>query len=760
MSTITVSTTADAGNGSLRNAITTAESGDTIKFSEKLARKTIKLESGQLTLDENLTIDGGDAPGLVISGNNKSRVFYLEKKRKANLKNLTIADGKTKGAGGGIETRHESEITLEKVKVHNNTSELGGGMRVGHKVKATIIDSSFKGNDGKLTSKHKGFSAGAISQDESRGQLIVKDTEFTDNKGYVGGAIYSFSSVSLVVEDSKFKDNVGDEGGAIFTDGVSSKGYESGLANDGKLIIRGSEFVGNQAKGGGGAIYAWGYTKKQGYKNDQAIIEDSKFVDNVVSANKEGRASGGAIWAKMGLEIRNATFSDNTADKQGGALWTETNLPIDIVNSTFSKNRAVKDAGGAMFLNNRSTPVKITNSTIFENTAGRANGALWFTKDHNVTLKNSIVASNTASDRRQDQVGYQPNDGGGNLEFGVSSKALKLFDNSVVADPLLEPLTSVKGSLVHALDSDSPAIDAGINKGAPDEDQRGVQRDNRVDIGAFELGGNSFKPIAAEAKLVTKSVAEPITKSVSMAAPTFSSGNVKPSGDNKTQVAYLNLNEGKGGRAKDRSGSGSRNDGRLSGGVKWTEDGKKGGALDFDGKNDLVKLKDSQDINRGTHKERTISLWFNADNINAGGKKQVIYEEGGSGRGMNIYLDGGELHVGAWNRDSNQSDWSGTWLKTQDVSAKEWHHVSLVLDGDSTVSQNALHGYIDGRQFGSGEGSQLWDHGGNIGLGSINQGTRFRDGTASGRGSSFDGKIDEVMIFNDALKESEVKALL
>ena len=755
MSTIIVSTTADAGNGSLRGAIAAAKSGDTIKFSNKLARKTIALKSGQLTLDKNLTIDGDDAAGLVISGNNNSRVFYLDKKREATLKNLTIADGKTKGAGGGIDTRHESEITLQNVKVHGNTSELGGGMRVGHSAKATILNSSFKDNNGKLTSKYKGFSAGAISHNESRGQLIIEGTTFANNKGYNGGAIYSFSGVSLVIEGSTFRNNVGDQGGSIFTDGVSSKGYNSGLSNDGKLIIRRSEFVGNKAKGGGGAIYAWGYTRKQGYKDDRAIIEDSKFVDNAVTSDKNGKASGGAIWAKMGLEIRDVTFANNTADKQGGALWTESKLPINIVNSTFSKNRAVKDAGGAMFLNNRSTPVNITNSTIFKNTAGRANGALWFTKDHNLTLKNSIVASNTARDRRQDQAGYQPKDGGGNLEFGTSSKALKLFKNGLVADPLLDPLTSVNGSLVHSLDPDSPAVDAGISKDAPSKDQRGIERDSKADIGAFELRGNDSKPIAE-----AKSVAEPITKSVSMAAPTFSSGKEERSGDNNKLVAYLNLNEGKGSRAKDRSEAGRRNDGKLSGGVKWTKKGKEGGALDFDGKNDLVEIKDSKDINQGTHEERTISLWFNADKLNTGSKKQVIYEEGGGDRGLNIYLNKGRLYAGAWNRDSKQSDWSGTWLNTKKISAKKWHHVDIVLDGGSTVSQNALRGYIDGQQFGSGAGSQLWSHTGDIGLGSINQGTRFHDGIMANSGSGFAGVIDEVMISNDALTGSDIKAFL
>ncbi|MGB7087633.1 MAG: LamG domain-containing protein, partial [Phormidesmis sp.] len=545
------------------------------------------------------------------------------------------------------------------------------------------------------------------------------------------------------------------KGGSIFTDGVSSKGYNSGLSNDGKLIIRRSEFVGNKAKGGGGAIYAWEYTRKQGYKDDRAIIEDSKFVDNAVTLDKKGKASGGAIWAKMGLDIRNVTFADNVADKQGGALWTESKLPINIVNSTFSENRAVKDAGGAMFLNNRSTPVTITNSTIFKNTAGRANGALWFTKDHNLTLKNSIVAFNTARDRRQDQVGYQPKDGGGNLEFATSSKALKLFKNGLVADPLLNSLASVNGSLVHSLKSGSPAIDAGVNKGAPKTDQRGIQRDSRADIGAFELKTAGSKPVAD-----VKSAAKPIVKSVSMAGPTFSSGKGEEAKNNKKLVAYLNLNEGKGSRAKDRSEAGRRNDGKLSGGVKWTKKGKEGGALDFDGKNDLVKIKDSKDINQGIHKERTISLWFNADKINTGSKKQVIYEEGGGDRGLNIYLNKGRLYTGAWNRDSKQSDWSGTWLNTKKISAKKWHHVDIVLDGGSTVSQNALRGYIDGQQFGSGAGSQLWSHTGDIGLGSINQGTRFHDGITVNSGSGFAGIIDEVMISNDALIGSDNKAFL
>src|SRR5262245_27763170 len=48
LSTLTVLNTADSGAGSLREAIATANSGDTIDFAHKLSGKTIVLTSGQL----------------------------------------------------------------------------------------------------------------------------------------------------------------------------------------------------------------------------------------------------------------------------------------------------------------------------------------------------------------------------------------------------------------------------------------------------------------------------------------------------------------------------------------------------------------------------------------------------------------------------------------------------------------------------------------------------------------------------------------
>ena len=85
MATITVTSTADRGAGSLRHAIANAKKGDTIQFAQKLSKKTINLTSGQLSINKSITIDGKKAPGLTISGNNASRVFLVEKNQKATF---------------------------------------------------------------------------------------------------------------------------------------------------------------------------------------------------------------------------------------------------------------------------------------------------------------------------------------------------------------------------------------------------------------------------------------------------------------------------------------------------------------------------------------------------------------------------------------------------------------------------------------------------------------------------------------------------
>ncbi|MBI3307736.1 MAG: discoidin domain-containing protein, partial [Candidatus Omnitrophica bacterium] len=229
--------------------------------------------------------------------------------------------------------------------------------------------------------------------------------------------------------------------------------------------------------------------------------------------------------------------------------------------------------------------------------------------------------------------------------------------------------------------------------------------------------------------------------------------------DTVAQITKLNFENVNGTDAPDGTGLG--NTGKLNGGIvvntedhaPVTESTK---SLQFDGLDDYISIADSLHINLGIHTERSVSLWFNVEDASINTRKQVIYEEGGGGRGLNIYIYNGKLYVGGWNPQAPESNWQGTFLST-DITSGQWHHVALTLNGGATITQNAFKGYLDGVEFGSGAGSQLWEHPGDIGIGAMNEATKFHDELPAGTGHYFKGMIDEVLIYNRALTTAEIQ---
>lgn len=222
-----------------------------------------------------------------------------------------------------------------------------------------------------------------------------------------------------------------------------------------------------------------------------------------------------------------------------------------------------------------------------------------------------------------------------------------------------------------------------------------------------------------------------------------------PEVSNEALVSYLKL---------DRNGadfSGNNHAGVLKGNVGFA-DGQVNGAAVFDGNGDYLAIGNSRDINTAVHGERSVSMWFKASDTN---RRQVIFEEGAHVRGLAIYLDAGRLYVAGWNTPANESNWQGTYLSTN-VSANEWHHVVLTLDGSASLEPEAFRAYLDGELMGVGAGSQLWSHSGNIGVGAVNNGILFHDGDRGNTGGqSLAGSIDEFRLYNRVLSAAEVRGL-
>jgi VCBS repeat-containing protein len=218
-------------------------------------------------------------------------------------------------------------------------------------------------------------------------------------------------------------------------------------------------------------------------------------------------------------------------------------------------------------------------------------------------------------------------------------------------------------------------------------------------------------------------------------------------------VAHWTFDSSSGGTVPDEAPTGSPNNVDLQGN-NLTSDGQIGGAVVLDGSNRLT-MSNSSEINLGTHQQRTVSLHFNADDLSG---RQVLYEEGGQVRGLNVFIENGNLFVGGWNTPNGESNWDGDWIDLGPIDAGEWNHVALVLDGGATVTDGALTAYLNGSPAGSAPGSQLWQHSGDVSIGGSGGNSRYPDGTSSAA-NNFSGLIDDVRIYNAAVTPSDLAEL-
>ena len=153
LATRLVTTTADAGPGSLREAITQAQEGDVVRFDPSLAGATITLES-QLVVDKSITIDGPLPNGVSVSGGNKTRVLRVQGDGiNIGVYRLRIMEGNVlndadpeDNNGGGVMVSGNALLSLIYSSVVSSTAARGGGVYVDDG-SAIAIENSTIGGD-------------------------------------------------------------------------------------------------------------------------------------------------------------------------------------------------------------------------------------------------------------------------------------------------------------------------------------------------------------------------------------------------------------------------------------------------------------------------------------------------------------------------------------------------------------------------------------------------------------------------------------
>lgn len=196
-------------------------------------------------------------------------------------------------------------------------------------------------------------------------------------------------------------------------------------------------------------------------------------------------------------------------------------------------------------------------------------------------------------------------------------------------------------------------------------------------------------------------------------------------------VLLMHLNESSG-SILDTSGQG--NNGTVSGGVTYNATGKFNGALNLDGTNGLVTLGTSAVLRPAS--AITVEFWMNADSTKS---VQFPVSYGDTAfQGWNFYLNNSAMY---WNVRNGTTFVSGAFTFTNPTST--WHHIVgtyndptslLYVDGalknTKTITGPISYTGLTAAYIGNGEGLDA---------------NRY-----------FDGRIDEVAIYSQALTATEI----
>ena len=186
----------------------------------------------------------------------------------------------------------------------------------------------------------------------------------------------------------------------------------------------------------------------------------------------------------------------------------------------------------------------------------------------------------------------------------------------------------------------------------------------------------------------------------------------------------------------------------------------------------MLKVKSSTDLNTEaitTYKQTIVFAFRTSENVMS---RQVIWEEGGSWRGINIYIYNGELYLGAydnhWDNDvgsGNVPPFGYNYVKTP-IQPNTTYVISHIFDAPTNNTlTGSIRGYqngsyfgtlINGGQYNGGIGG-VYQHPNPIGLGAVNEQTFFETGAVSNSTGlyAFQGRLAEICYYNRLLNDAE-----
>jgi hypothetical protein len=327
MATFNVTSLADSGAGSLREAISIANNtagADEINFDSALSGGTINLTSGELDISDGLSINGLGSNLLTIDAGGLSRVFvnnnYLSGSS-SSISGLKITGGYTTynadnngffyGYGGGI--LNWGSLNISDSIISNNLGDAGAGI---FNFDGTLNIFNTTISDNSLV--RSGIGIGIVNQ----GNLNIYESTISNNStnglSSQGGGIFNYNSLRIF--DSTISNNSADFGG--------------GISNSGQINITNTNISDNSATNSGGGVYNE-YT-------GQINTINTNISDN--SATN----SGGGMYNTGSVNLYKSSISNNLSNDKGGGIFNEGSATF--YESTISGNSASNQGGGSYLI--------------------------------------------------------------------------------------------------------------------------------------------------------------------------------------------------------------------------------------------------------------------------------------------------------------------------------------------------------------------------------------------------------------------------
>jgi hypothetical protein len=229
-------------------------------------------------------------------------------------------------------------------------------------------------------------------------------------------------------------------------------------------------------------------------------------------------------------------------------------------------------------------------------------------------------------------------------------------------------------------------------------------------------------------------------------APTIFAGDIKSNNNNSPTtvasdlVAYWSFDDSSD-VGHDDSGNGNQG---VNNGATWVSDGVIGGALNFDGSNDYVEFS-SPVLSQPPY---SVCAWVKPESIPEDVNQYILANGGeiGTHNGFFIDIEWQEIYNGDYSFGVGiENVFKGH--STYHPATTDWAFLCGTWDGISDINHIKL--YVNGVLVGSSVGNPSV-------AGSV---LNLIIGSSSNHQGYFDGRIDEVRIYNTVLNEEEISNL-